>query len=90
MQGGSSVGLLADAVTFVTGVASGAEEGEGAGRDAGVVTDTGASEVEAVSEPVTTPADGEDEAEAAVLASWCRAARCLLRSLSAGPRWRGR
>ena len=87
MQGGSSAG---DAITFDNGVASGAEKGEDAGRDAGVVTETGASEVEAVTEPVTDGAEGEDEAGAAVQASWCRAARCLLRSLSAGPRCRGR
>ena len=93
MQGGSSVALLtdaADAFTFDTGVASGAEEGEDAGRDAGVVTEIGASELEEVTEPVTDGAEGEAEAGAAVRASWCRAARCLLRSLAAGPRWRGR
>ena len=45
---------------------------------------------EAVTESITDESDGEEVAEAAVLASWCRAARCLLRSLAAGPRWRGR
>ena len=45
---------------------------------------------EAVTESITDKADGEEVAEAAVLASWCRAARCLFLSLAAGPRWRGR
>ena len=75
MQGGPSVGLptdAADAFTFDTGVASGAEECEDAGKDAGkdgMVTETGVFELESVTEAVTDGAEGEDEAGAAVQAS---------------------
>ena len=48
---------------------------------------SGEGDDEAVTETVTD--EGDEFAEAAVLASWCRAARCLLRSLFAGPQWRG-
>ena len=71
MQGGPSVGLptdAADAFTFDTGVASGAEECEDAGKD-GMVTETGVVELESVTEAVTDGAEGEDEAGAAVQAS---------------------
>ena len=43
----------------------------------------------AVTEPVTDKAEGDEVAGTAVVASWCRAARCLLRSLSFGPEWCG-
>ena len=49
----------------------------------------GEGDVESVTESVSNEVEGEEVAEAACIASWCRAARCLLRSLSAGPRWRG-
>ena len=49
---------------------------------------SGKGDDESVTEPV--PDEGDELARAAVLASWWRAARCLLRSLSDGPRWRGR
>ena len=49
---------------------------------------SGKGDGESMTEPV--PDEGDELARAAVLASWWRAARCLLRSLSDGPRWRGR
>ena len=51
---------------------------------------SGEDDVGAVAELVTDKAEGGEVAGTAFLASWCRAARCLLRSLAAGPRWRGR
>ena len=49
---------------------------------------SGKCDGESTTEPV--PDEGDELARAAVLASWWRAARCLLCSLSDGPRWCGR